>query len=405
MARPLDGVRVLEVALYAFVPSAGAVLAEWGAEVIKVEHPLHPDPMRGTAAYDIPAGTGGFTFLWESANRGKRGIAVDLANPEGREIIMRLSEQADVFLTNFLSDARKKLGVDVDDIMARNPRIIYGRGSGQGTSGPDAEEGGFDMLSYWQRSGAAASAKPPEVPLPIRMPGPGFGDVQSGLALAAGIGAALYGREKTGKGSVVDCSLLSCGMWAMQPTILATNLVGRDVLEIPVHTDIGNPLTNTYATSDGRHICLGMMESDRYWERFCEVSDRPDLFDDGRFASSHLRSQNRAVLTEILDDLFAKRTLEEWKEVLRSQEGQWTFDQSPREVSEDVQAVANGYVQDVTYPDGRSLRMVSSPAQFDGRPGDLSPAPEHGANTDEVLLEMGFDWDEIIQLKIDGAIL
>ena len=132
MTKPMEGVRVLEVALYAFVPAAGAVLAEWGAEVIKVEHPLRPDPMRGTAAWDIEPGTGGYTYMWEVANRGKRGIAVDIATPEGRELVLQLAEQADVFLTNFLTEARQKLGIDVEDVMERNPRIIYARGSGQG---------------------------------------------------------------------------------------------------------------------------------------------------------------------------------------------------------------------------------------------------------------------------------
>src|SRR5579859_4538390 len=404
MSKPMEGVRVLEVALYAFVPVAGAVLAEWGAEVIKVEHPLRPDPMRGTAAWDIEPGTGGYTYMWEVANRGKRGIAVDIATPEGRELVLQLAEHADVFLTNFLTEARQKLGIDVDDVMARNPRIIYARGSGQGPCGPDAELGGFDGLTYWSRAGIAASLTPIGAAHPVRMVGPGFGDVQAGMTLAGGVGAALYQRERTGKGSVVDVSLLSTGMWAMQPTMVASSLTGVDVLPIPAHDTIGNPLVNVYRTADGRHLTLGMLESDRYWPGFCEVTGKTELLTDPRFCDAAARADNRELLTAILDDLFGTFTLAEWRELLGRQEGPWTVLQYPGEVARDPQAEANGYVQDVGYGDGRTLRLVSAPVQFDGSPGDLTPAPEHGAHTELVLLEMGFGWDEITRFKDAGIV-
>jgi crotonobetainyl-CoA:carnitine CoA-transferase CaiB-like acyl-CoA transferase len=405
MTKPMEGVRVLEVALYAFVPTAGAVLAEWGAEVVKVEHPVRPDPMRATPAWDIEPGTGGFTYMWEVANRGKRGIAVDISQPEGREVILRLAEQADVFLTNFLTEARQKLGIDVEDVMDRNPRIIYGRGSGQGPIGPDAGLGGFDGLTYWSRSGIAAALTPVGADHPVGMAGPGFGDVQSGMTLAGGVAAALYQRERSGRGVVVDVSLLSAGMWAMQPTIVAAGLMGVEVLPIPKHDAIGNPLINIYRTSDGRHLTLGMLESDRYWPAFCEATGRADLAIDSRFADSSARTDNRAALTAVLDDLFARFTLAEWKGILGGQEGPWTVVQYPGEVGRDLQAEANRYVQDVDYGDDRTLRLVSAPVQFDGGPGELAPAPDHGADTEEVLLELGLDQEDIARMRSAGVII
>lgn len=405
MTKPLEGIRVLEVALYAFVPAAGAVLAEWGAEVIKVEHPHRPDPMRGTAAWDIPPGTGGFTYMWEVANRGKSGIAVDIANPEGREIVLQLVERADVFLTNFLPEARQKLGIDVADIMERNPRIVYGRGSGQGATGPDAEEGGFDGLTFWSRAGIGAALTQPGADRPVRMVGPGFGDVQSGALLAGGIAAGLFQRERTGRGVVVDGSLLATGMWAMQPTIVASNLTGVETLPIAKHDDIGNPLTNVYRTADGRFVALGMLESDRFWTGFCEVAGLAELVSDPRFTSSTERAENRRELTAILDDAFARHSYAEWREMLGRQEGPWTTVQYPSEVAADPQAEANGYVQDVDYGGGRTLRLVSAPVQFDGGPGRLSPAPDHGADTELVLQDLGYSWDDIGRLKDNGAII
>ena len=404
MTQVLDGIRVLEVALYAYVPIAGAILADWGADVVKVEHPEYGDPMRGTAAWGIPAYTNGFAYLYELSNRGKRAMAVDLKVPEGLEVVLRLAEQADVFMTNFLPSARRSLGIDVADVMGRNPRIVYARGNGQGARGPDADRGGFDGISYWSRSGAAISATPPEETWPNAMPGPGFGDVQSGMALAGGIAAGLLYRERTGRGVVVDGSLLAMGMWAMQPTIVAADLVGLPQLPYPDREVPPNPLANTYRTSDGRFIMLAMLQSDRYWAELCTTMGRPDLAGDQRFATAEARESNTKECTAILTEVFATLPLEEWRIRLASQEGQWDVVNLPGELEKDPQVVANGYLQEVSYGDGRSITLVPAPVQFDEEPGQLGPAPQHGAHTDEVLLELGLDWDEIIQLKLTGAV-
>ncbi len=289
--------------------------------------------------------------------------------------------------------------------MARNPSIVYGRGSGQGAVGPDAEDGGFDGLTYWSRGGVAAALTVEGAPHPVRMAGPGFGDVQSGALLAGGIAAALFQRQRTGQGVVVDGSLLASGMWAMQPTIVASNLVGVDTLPVAEHDQVGNPLTNIYRTADGRFVGLGLLESDRFWPGFCEAVEAPDLAADGRFADSATRADHRVELTALLDEIFGRHPLSELKEILRRQEGPWTVVQYPSEVARDPQAEANGYVQDVEYDGGRTLRLVSAPVQFDQSPGKLTPAPEHGADTERVLEEFGYSWDDIARLKESGAII
>jgi crotonobetainyl-CoA:carnitine CoA-transferase CaiB-like acyl-CoA transferase len=405
MTKIMDGVRVLEVAMYMYVPAAGAVLADWGAEVIKVENALTPDPMRGTAAWGLPASIDGVSYLWEVTNRGKRGIAVDIHAPEGREIILRLAEESDVFLTNFLPTARRKLGIDVDDVMARNPRIVYARGSGQGARGPEADKGGFDGISYWARSGAAASVTPKDASRALAMPGPGFGDIQSGVFLAGGIAAALFARERTGQGVVVDGSLLAGGMWAMQPTIAASLLTGQATVPHQAHAEAQNPVVNGYRTGDGRTIVLGMLQADRYWSGFCTSVGRPEWIDDERLATAAQRHDNRQLCVALLDELFGARTLAEWKETLARQEGPWDVVQMPSELPQDAQARANGYAQQIPYGPDRSVTVVTAPIQFDEQVV-VAPtrAPHHGADTDEVLGGLGIGAEEIVELRARGVV-
>lgn len=404
MTRVLAGVKVLEVALYALVPSAAAILSDWGSDVVKVEHSEYGDPMRGNPAWGVPAGINGFTYLYDFVNRGKRSIAVDIGHPDGRDVILELAKDADVFMTNFLPDARAKLGIDASDVFAVNPSIVYARGSGQGQYGPDAPKGGFDGISYWARSGASASLQETGAPWPPPMPGPGFGDVQTGLALAGAISAALLHRERTGKGVEVDASLFGTGLWAMGPTLLAAHLTEQDILPFPDRQTPQNPLANTYRTSDNRFITLAMLQSDKYWQGLCAAMDSPELGADPRFATMQTREENSKACVDALTDTFEKRTLTEWVTRLSAQEGQWDIVRLPGEALADEQALANGYVVDVDYGDGRHIPMVPAPGTFDGQPIALGRAPDHGEHTDEVLLESGMDWDRLINLKLTGAV-
>lgn len=404
MTKVMDGIKVVEVASFAFVPSAGAILADWGADVIKVEHAEFGDPMRGIASWGVPQDIDGLHYLFELTNRGKRAVAVDITKPDGLEMVMRIVESADVFMTNFLPGARAKLGIDIEHVMARNPRIVYARGTAQGARGPDRAKGGFDGISYWARTGASGAIAPDDLDWPANMPGPGFGDVQSGMALAGGIAAALLSRERTGKGVVVDTSLYAVGAWAMQPTIVGAQLIDKDLLPYPDREEPANPVSNIYRTNDRRFIHLAMLQSDRYWPGLCAVMNRDDLAADDRFATFAGREKNSLECTQELTKEFATRTLAEWIELLAAQGGQWDVVRRPIEVLDDPQAVANGYVQKVGYGNGRTLGMISAPSQFDEEPAELTPAPGHGEHTDEVLLEYGYAWDEIIDLKMNGSV-
>ena len=403
MTRPLEGVKVVEVAMWGYVPSCGAVLSDWGAEVIKIESPSG-DPIRALNFNGIKPGDHGFTFMWEIFNRGKRGVVIDLAAPGAAELIYKMTAQADVFLTNLLPPTRRKLKIDVDDIRSRNPRIVYAVGSGQGAHGEDAEKGGFDAISFWARTGVASSVTPEEHPYPLAMPCGAFGDSLSGAILAGGISAALAGRATTGNGSVVDGALFAAGLWGMQPAIVGANLTGADQMPKPKRTDLPNPLVCTYRTRDDRFMQLCMLQGQRYWPDFCAVIGRPDLVDDPRFVTDADRAANVGECIDLIGEVFASKDLDAWKAILATQKGQWDVVQQVGEIPADAQVIANDYLQDVTYRDGRTLKMVSSPIQFDRAAEPPRPAPEHGADTDAVLLELGMEMDEIIQAKLSGII-
>jgi len=404
MEKLLDGVRVVEVAMYAFVPSAGAALADWGADVIKVEHPETGDPLRGTQSFGAKPGDSGVTSLWEVFNRGKRDIGIDIATDDGRELLLSLIDECDVFITSFMQPARARLGIDVDQILARNPRIVYGRGTGHGPMGPDADKGGFDGISYWSRPGIATAARPPGYDFPILLPGPAFGDCQSGLFLAGGILGALYRREKTGKGGVVDVSLLGAGMWAMQASIAGAYVAGSNNIVQLDRWRPPNPLANLYRAGDGRFFVLGMLQADRYWSGLCSVLGHPGLSDDPLFADMSLRAQNSEACVAALDAIFATMTFDQLTEALNSQEGQWSVVAFPGDTLTDEQCVANGYIKLVHYDNGATLPMVPVPARLDGDEPNLRPAPSLGQHTEEIMTSLGRTDDELLQLRIAGVV-
>jgi crotonobetainyl-CoA:carnitine CoA-transferase CaiB-like acyl-CoA transferase len=404
MSKPLEGIRVVEVSMWAFVPSAAAILADWGADVIKIEPPAG-DPIRGLTYAGIAPGSHGFTFMWEIVNRGKRSVAIDLAADGAGELLNKLIDSADVFLTNLLPAARRKLGIDVDSVRARNPLIIYGVGSGQGAHGDQAEKGGFDSISFWSRSGIASAVTPADSSYPANMPGAAFGDVTSGAVFAGGIAAAIAHRERTGEASVVDGSLLATALWALQPHLVAARLKGVDELPKAGRAAMPNPLVNTYRTADDRYVSLSMLQQDRFWPGFCKAMDCPELTEDERFVTDQARALHIHEAIAALDTVFARRTLVECQAALATQEGPWDVVRRVGELADDPQVIANGYVQDVDCGDGRSLMMVSSPVQFDRQPGECRPAPDLGAHSDEVLTGLGLRSEELLALRIAGILL
>jgi crotonobetainyl-CoA:carnitine CoA-transferase CaiB-like acyl-CoA transferase len=404
MTSVMKGVRVLEVAEYAMAPVAAAVLADWGADVIKVEHAQRGDSIRGLTAYGVKPGVGGFSGLWEPFNRGKRSIGINLANLQGQGVLHALAKEADVFITNFLPDARQRLNMDVEHLRAINPKLIYCRGSAHGPKGPESGRGGFDGLTYWLRSGAGMQATPALADELVTLPGPAFGDVQTGMAFAGGISAALFHREKTGEPTTVDISLLASGIWAMQATLYGANISGQATLPRANRKAALSPLTNNYASSDGRRIAISMLQGDRYWADFCTLAGRPDLAADPRFCDIPARAANNVACIAELDALFGSKTFDEWVELLNRQEGQWTPVQVVTDHNTDAQVWANGYLRTIDYGDGRTVDLPPAPVQFDETAPDLRPAPELGAQTEEILLELGLDWDGIIELQDAGAI-
>jgi crotonobetainyl-CoA:carnitine CoA-transferase CaiB-like acyl-CoA transferase len=404
MPGPLNGFRVVELAAWTFVPAAGAVLADWGADVIKVEHPVTGDPQRGLIASGIVPSAGGVNYLMEQPNRGKRSIGIDVATPGGLEVLMRLVETADVFLTNLLPDSCSRLGVAVDDVRRRNPKIVYARGHGQGVRGEQTDRGGFDMAVYWARSGMAdaltvASGEYP----PFQRAA--FGDIVGGQTIAGGIAAALLQRERTGETSIVDVSLLHSGLWQLSPDVVASGMLKQPPTKFD-RTAMPSPLTNSYRTSDDRYLFLVYLQADRFWPDLCvKVWDRPDLVDDERFANAGVRFENRQECIRILDEIFASQPLAFWEERLNSIDGVWGPVRNALEVHSDPQVEANGYLPELVDDNGEVFRLVSNPVQFDETPTELHRAPNHGEHTEELLLELGDDWDRITALKESGAIL
>ena len=381
------------------------MLAEWGADVIKVEHPVTGDPQRGLSAMGlVPTGPGGVDYMIELPNRGKRSVGIDLKSPEGREALLKLVATADVFLTNYLPGPRKKLGLDVEELRAVNPNLIYVRGSGHGERGPEREKGAYDGSTFWGRV-IAAQATPSDREWPLNQPFAAFGDLMGGLTIAGGISAALFHRERTGEATVVDTSLLALGMWATGANILAAGLFGMTQVPGGSRDQMPNPLVNMYRTKDGRFLTLMMLQSDVFWPDLVTVIGHPELAEDARYKDAAARFENRVECIATLDSIFAEKTFEEWREILQQAKGVWEPVETPGELIEDPQALANGYVREIELESGTSFRIVPSPLQFDETPPDLTPAPGHGKHTDEVLLDVGYDMEQLLDLKVKGAIL
>jgi crotonobetainyl-CoA:carnitine CoA-transferase CaiB-like acyl-CoA transferase len=386
--------------MYGFVPSAGAVLADWGADVLKVEHAVTGDPQRGLRF------TGRYSYYgdpnpnFEHANRGKRSIGLDVSTPEGVEVLYELARRSDVFLTNFLPGARKRFKIDTGDIRAANPAIIYARGSALGPRGAEADRGGYDMTAFWARGTSCMSMTPSNSPGPV-MPPPAYGDTISGTNLAGGIAAALFKRERTGEPSVVDVSLLGSGLWTMGHALALSLKLDEAWVPPPsgTHSAMRNPLSSLYKTADDRYISLVMLQPTKFWAEVCRLVGRPELAGDPRFATIESIADNVNVGVDLLQEAFAKRTLAEWTEILGALSGPWAPVQDTRQAGKDPQVRANEYI----LPAGE-LELASSPVQFDETAPTLGPAPTFAEQTDDVLRALGLDWDRIIALKLAGAV-
>ncbi len=404
MTAVLQGVRILEVAEHTFVPAASALLSDWGAEVIKIEHVQRGDAMRGLASSGLAIVPSDVHALLEHSNRGKQSLGLDLTSPDGLEILYQLAATSDVFLTNKLPSVREKLKIGVDEIRAHSPRIIYVRGTGQGERGPDADKGSYDALAFWARSGIAVGARRPEYDLVPVPPAPGFGDSIGAMTIAGGIMGALFHRERTGEATIVDVSLLGVGMWAMGQAVALSLVLGMPWTPPPADRIGSNPLSRNYETKDGRVLAFTCLQPAKYWAPLCEAVGRPELAADPRFADYQALMGNSDAAVAIMTEVFASATLAEWRERLDGFIGQWAVVQDTLEAAADPQTVANGYIQDCETATGTPFRLVAAPVQFDEEPAAPTRAPEFNEHGDRILADMGFDEDAIIDLKVRGVV-
>jgi crotonobetainyl-CoA:carnitine CoA-transferase CaiB-like acyl-CoA transferase len=380
-------------------PSAAAILSDWGADVIKIEPP-DGDPFRGLFASALGAAIP-VNPPFEVDNRGKRSVCLDLANAEALAIAQQLVADADVFVSNMRLRVLQQYRLSYDDARAVNPRIIYCQVTGYGPDVPERDRAAYDIGAFWSRAGIAASLTAEGHAIPQQRGG--MGDHMTGCNAAAAISAALFHRERTGEGQRVAVSLLRTGIYMMGWDYGITMRLG--VPTIPYDRfHAPNPIINCFQSGDGRWFWLLLLQADRHWPDLLRAIDREDLLHDERWRDITVRRANSDSLVRELDGEFRKRTLAEWAEVFDRENVWFAPVNSISEALEDPVAQASGAFVEVAGPDG-PVRIVNTPADFYGTPGaPRGPAPELGQHTEEVLLELGFDWDRIIALKDAGAI-
>jgi len=396
----LDGVKVVEVSTWAAGPTCGMWLAEWGADVIRVE-PIEGDAVRGFAQWGILPTTD-FNFLWEMWNRSKRGIAVDLSREQGQDIVHRLVEKSDIFLANLRPNALKRARLEYEILSTLNPRIIYASITGHGNKGPGTEWPAFDDLAFWARAGIGSTLGEPDGPY-VNLRG-AMGDHTTGMFMLGGIVLALYARERTGYGQRVDTSLLSCGVWVAGVDIQGA-LTYEVTVEKPSRKTTTNPLFNYYQCKDGKWIVFSMLQSDRYWPNFCKALGRENLEHDPRFNSFQKRIDNSMELVKIIDEVIVTKNQKEWEPLFIKNGLVFALAQTPDQVIKDPCVLENDCIVEYDHHSRGKIKGISCPVQLSRAPSKIrGSAPEYSQHTEEVLLELGYKWEDISKLKDEKVI-
>ena len=393
-----EGVRVLELAQYVFVPGAGMLLADQGAEVIHIEPTGSGDPYRSLRIGDGRE-IASVNLAMEQNNHSKKSISLDLKNPQGREAFLALVKTADVFLTSLRPKAIRALKIDIEDLRAVNPRLIYARGNGVGFKGAEADKAGFDASAYWARSGIAFAMTPPGQPL--TPPRPAFGDHSGSVALAYGVASALYRRAMTGEAPVVEVSLLSTALWQ-----ISSDVGYAQAADYVAHHPNPNrfPLMSAYPTRDGRLIQLMLLDPQPHWPGLCRMIGREDIADDPLFADNPARMKNADALVAIIGGVIIQRDWAEWQPIFEAWDAPWELIRSISETHEDPQVVANEMIRTLEVG-GQGVKIVAGPVTFDGTTHATLPqaAPSLGEHTDALLASAGYSPEAIAALKNAGA--
>ena len=400
--RLCDGLRVIDAASFIAGPVATTMLADFGADVVKIEPP-DGDPYRHrTSGPGVPESP--YNYRWIVDNRNKRGLALDLRKPEGHAILRRLVERADVFVTNTPLDSRARLRTRWEDLRALNPRLVYASVTAYGEAGAEAARGGFDATALWARTGLMDLVRPsPDAP-PARSL-PGMGDHPTGVTLFAAIMAALYRRERTGEGAMVSTSLMANGLWWNAIQVQAA-LSGARVVPRPSREAAASALANLYRCADGRWFLLNLVSEERDWPRFTVAIGCPELLTDSRFAETPSRRAHAALLTVVLDGVFAQRPWVQWRAILDAHDLTFGVVGTVDDAREDAQMLASGALVPIEDPRSGAPLTVASPLWLDG---EEKVAPRHppglGEHSVEVLRELGHTEAEIEKLLATRVIV
>jgi crotonobetainyl-CoA:carnitine CoA-transferase CaiB-like acyl-CoA transferase len=399
LAGPMDGIKVVEMGVWVAGPSCAVMLCDWGADVIKIEPPTG-DPFRGLFASALGTAIP-INPPFEIDNRGKRSVCLNMEHPDALAIAQRLIHECDVFVSNMRPRVLEQFGIGYDAVRVQNPRIVYCQVTGQGPDSPEANRAAYDIGGFWSRAGIGASLVPEGGPIPQQRGG--MGDHMTGLSGAAAVSAALFARERTGEGQRVAVSLVRTGVYMMGWDFALEMRLG---VKTKPYDRYGapNPIINCFQTKDDRWIWLLLLQGDRHWPDLLRALDRDDLRTDGRFDNIVKRRDNARGVVEELDGEFAKRTLAEWGPILDGENVWWAPVNTIDEARNDPIVQQSGAFTQVEGPDG-VIPTVNTPVDFYGTPGGpRGVSPELGQHTEEVLLELGHDWDAIIKMKEAGAI-